>query len=293
MKPAAFDYHVPQTVPEAVGLLADLGEDAKAIAGGQSLVPMLALRLAVPEHLVDLRRLDELRGITVGGDGVRIGAGTTQAAIERSGRVREEVPLLARATPLIGHVPIRNRGTLGGSLAHADAAAEYPAVVLALDARLEAVSPRGTRTIAATDFFQGMWSTALEPDELLTAVTFPRRGGRSGFGISEFARRGGDFALAGAAVALRLDGDDRITRCGIGLFGLGPCALRATAGETEVTGRAVGEVNADDLGRAAMKGLDSVPSDLHGSDRYRRRLGAAMVARAWSQAVHEATAGGQ
>ncbi|XVQ09735.1 FAD binding domain-containing protein [Spirillospora sp. CA-255316] len=288
MKPAAFEYHAPDSVEEAVGLLAELGEDAKAIAGGQSLVPMLALRLAVLEHLVDLRRLEESRGIQPRQGGVWIGAGTTQAAIQRSPQVAEAVPLLARATPLIGHFQIRNRGTLGGSIAHADAAAEYPAVALALDARLEAASPRGTRTIAAADFFQGMWSTALQPDELLTGVLFPEWDGRSGFAIAEFARRGGDFAIAGAAIAVQLGTGDRVTRCGIGLFGLGPAPLRASAAEAELEGAVAGEVNADDLGRTVMQGLDSVPSDLHGSADYRKHVGAAMVARAWEQAVQEA-----
>nr|BFE38569.1 xanthine dehydrogenase family protein subunit M [Actinomadura rugatobispora] len=287
MKPAAFEYHAPASVQEAVGLLAELGEDAKAIAGGQSLVPMLALRLAVLDHLVDLRRLEELRGIEQRDGGVWIGAGTTQATIQRSAEVGRGVPLLARATPLIGHFQIRNRGTLGGSIAHADAAAEYPAVALALDARLEATSPRGARTIAARDFFQGMWSTALQADELLTGVLFPQWGPRSGFAIEEFARRGGDFAIAGAAVAVQLDTDDRIARCGIGLFGLGQAALRATTTETQLTGSAA-DVPAGDVGDSAMAELDSVPSDLHGSADYRKHVGAAMVARAWERAVQEA-----
>jgi carbon-monoxide dehydrogenase medium subunit len=288
VKPAAFQYHVPVGVGQAVGLLAELGEDAKAIAGGQSLVPMLALRLAVLDHLVDLRRLEELRGIEEREGGVWIGAGTTQAAIGRSAQVAGAVPLLARATPLIGHFQIRNRGTLGGSLAHADAAAEYPAVALALDARLEAVSPRGARTIAARDFFHGMWSTALAADELLTGALFPQWGPRSGFAIEEFARRGGDFAIAGAAVAVQLDTGDRIARCGIGLFGLGSAPMRAITTEAELTG-STADTPAGDVGDSAMQGLESVPSDLHGSAEYRKHVGAAMVARAWERAVREAS----
>ncbi|MGI5330544.1 FAD binding domain-containing protein [Actinomadura nitritigenes] len=289
MKPASFEYHAPTSLDEAVGLLADLGEDAKAIAGGQSLAPMLVLRLAVFGHLVDLRRVPGLRGIERRDGSLWIGAGTTQAAIQRSGEVAGAVPLLARATPLIGHFQIRSRGTIGGSLAHADAAAEYPAVALALDARLEAYSPLGRRTIPAAGFFTGLWSTALAEDELLTGIAFPARGARSGFAVEEFARRRGDFALAGAAVAVELGEDARIRRCGIGLFGLGPTAQRAPAAEAAATGADAAGVAAGDVGRAAMTELASVPSDLHGSAAYRTRVGAAVVARAWQKAVEEAT----
>jgi carbon-monoxide dehydrogenase medium subunit len=262
-------------------------------------MPMLALRLAVFEHLVDIRRIGELRGIEErpgGGDGdggndgsAWIGAGTTEAAVGASGTVARHVPLLARATPLIGHFQIRNRGTIGGSLAHADAAAEYPAVALALDAAVEALSPRGPRTIPAAEFFAGIWTTSLEPDELLTGVTFPPRGQRAGYAIEEFAARRGDFAIAGAAVAVELGGDGtRITRCGIGLFGLGPTPLRATAAEASLTGAVPADVDTAEAGRAALGGLESVPSDLHGSADYRRTVGAAMVATALGRALREA-----
>ncbi len=288
MKPAPFTYHAPGSAAEAVALLAELGEDAKAIAGGQSLVPMLALRLAVFEHLVDLRRAAELRGIERRDGALWIGAGTTQAAIGRSPEVAASVPLLARATPLIGHFQIRNRGTIGGSIAHAESAAEYPAVALTLDARLETLSPRGRRTLPADGFFTGTWSTLLEPDELLTGITFPIRGPRSGFAVEEFARRSGDFALAGAAVSVELDGDAQIRRCAIGLFGLGPVPLRATAAEEALTGRGADSLAAEEVGRAAVAELRSVPADLHGSADYRRHVGAVMVARAWQRAVKEA-----
>jgi carbon-monoxide dehydrogenase medium subunit len=291
MKPAPFDYHLPADAPAAVALLAELGDDAKALAGGQSLVPMLALRLAAFGHLVDLRRLDELRGIQRRDASVWIGAGTTQATIQRSADVRTAVPLLARATPLIGHFQIRSRGTIGGSIAHADAAAEYPAVALALDAELEALSPRGTRRIPAAEFFTGLWSTALADDELLTGITFPVWPGRCGFAIEEFTRRSGDFAVAGATVAVGLDTDGRIDRCAIGLFGLAPTARRAAQVEAALIGTEPAGTDADDIGRSALDGLDSVRSDLHGSADYRRRVGAAMVARAWRRAVREALDG--
>ncbi|RAY12863.1 xanthine dehydrogenase family protein subunit M [Actinomadura craniellae] len=287
MKPAPFEYHAPAGLEEAVGLLAELGDEAKALAGGQSLIPMLALRLAVFDHLVDLRRVAGLRGIERRDGSLWIGAGTTQAAIQRSAEVAEAVPLLARATPLIGHFQIRSRGTIGGSIAHADAAAEYPAVALALGAEFEAMSPRGGRTIPAAEFFTGMWTTALADDELLTGIRFPVRPARSGYAIEEFARRHGDFALAGAAVAVELDGP-RIRRCGIGLFGLGPTALRAAAAEAELAGADPAGVDAEEVGRLAVSALESVPADLHGSAGYRKRVGAAMVARAWQRAVQEA-----
>ena len=211
-----------------------------------------------------------------------------------------KVPLLARATPLIGHFQIRNRGTIGGSLAHADASAEYPAVALALDAVIETLSPRGQRAIPAAEFFTGIWSTALEPDELLTGVTFRAPGGRSGCAVEEFARRPGDFAVAGTAIALELDsvGGAIPTApcpgpwCAIGLFGLGQTPLRATAAEAAVVGLPAVDASTDgfyrEIGQAAMADLDSVPSDLHGPAAYRKRVGAALVARAFRQAIGEA-----
>lgn len=289
MKPSAFDYHAPETLDEAVARLAELGDGAKVLAGGQSLVPMLSLRLTYFDHLVDVGRVAGLAGIRHEDDAVHVGATTVDAALERDAELAGRVPLLARATPLIGHFQIRNRGTVGGSIAHADPAAEYPAVALTLDAEVEVASARGRRTIAARDLFTGFWSTSLDEDELLTGVRFPVWTGRCGFGLREFARRFGDFAIAGAAVALELDGDDRVRRAAIGLFGLGQTPLRAAGAEGEAVGRPVAEVDPDELGRAAVDGLDEVPADLHGSASYRRRVGAAMVARAWQDAVAEAT----
>jgi carbon-monoxide dehydrogenase medium subunit len=289
VKSAPFDYHRPESVEHATALLAEL-EDAKVLAGGQSLVPMLALRLANPEHLVDVSRLAELRGIEVTADDhVQVGAGTPEAVLEHDLRLAAAVPLLAAATPLIGHFQIRNRGTVGGSIAHADPAAEYPAVALALDAELDAASVRGTRTIPAAEFFTGVWTTALEPDELLVRVRFPVWTGRCGFAVREFARRHGDFAVAGVALAVQVDADDKVSRCAIGLFGLGPAARRATAAEQAVLGRPVADIRAEELGALAMAGLDGVPEDLQGSARYRIRVGASVVARAWTAATLDAT----
>ncbi len=291
MKPAAFEYHRPDTVDGAVSLLAELGDDAKILAGGQSLVPMLAMRLAYFDHLIDISRLPELRGIDRRGDQLWIGAGTTEAVVGADAQVRQAVPLLTRATPFVGHFQIRNRGTLGGSIAHADAAGEYPAVALTLDAVMEVQSPRGRRDIAAADFFAGVWETTMDPDEALTGVRFPVWNGRCGFAVEEFSRRHGDFAIAGALVAVQLDERDRVSRCAVGLLGMGSTVRRATAAETAAIGRPVGELVPEEIGAAAMDGLDDVPNDLQGSAAYRLKVGATMAARAWTRAIAEAATG--
>ncbi|TPG31975.1 FAD binding domain-containing protein [Mycolicibacterium hodleri] len=285
MKAANFAYHRPETVADAVALLGEYGDDAKILAGGQSLVPMLAMRLTFFENLIDISRVAELQSIDLEDDHVRIGAATPQAFVGMDDEVAESVPLLSMATPHIGHFQIRTRGTLGGSIAHADPAAEYAAVAVTLDAVIEATSSRGCRQIAATDFFTGLWETALEPDEILTAVRFPISSGRSGFAVQEFARRHGDFAIAGATVAVDLDDNDHVIRCGIGLLGLGSTPRRAAAAENAITGRPVTDVTPDEIGRLAMSGLEDVPTDLQGSASYRTRVGAAMVARAWTEAT--------
>jgi carbon-monoxide dehydrogenase medium subunit len=289
MKAASFAYHRPDTVAEAVQMLGEFGEDAKILAGGQSLVPMLAMRLTYFENLIDISRVQELQNIELRDDEVWIGAGTSHALVGMDDEVADSVPLLTLSTPYIGHFQIRTRGTLGGAIAHADPAAEYAAVALALDATMEATSSRGRRRIPASEFFTGLWETALAADEILTAVRFPVWGGRSGFAIEEFARRHGDFAIAGAAVAVKLDDADRVERCGIGLLGLGSTPLRGSLAEQAVTGQPIASRAADEVGRLAMSGLTGIPADLQGSSEYRARVGAAMVARAWAGAVREAT----
>jgi carbon-monoxide dehydrogenase medium subunit len=290
MKPAPFEHHAPTTARDAAVLLAELGDDAKVLAGGQSLIPMLALRLAIFDHLVDIGRIPELRGIERRGDAVWIGAGTTDAEVGASTQVATDVALLARATPFIGHPQIRNRGTIGGSIAHADPAAEYPAVALALDATVHVVSPTGHRDIAARDLFDGLWSTTIEPDEVLIGVSFPVWGARSGFAVHELARRHGDFAIAGAAVGLQVDDDARVRRAAIGLLGLGSTPERAGAAEAELIGCPLADIEPAEVGRLAMAALDSIPEDQHGPVAYRTRVGAEMVARAWATASTEARA---
>ncbi|AKK29572.1 xanthine dehydrogenase family protein subunit M [Mycobacterium sp. EPa45] len=288
MKPAPFDYHRPDSVAAAAQMLTELGDDAKLLGGGQSLVPMLSMRLAFFDHLIDISRLDEMKGIEANGDTLRIGGGTTHAAVGADEQVRTSVPLLTKATPLIGHFQIRSRGTIGGSIAHADPAAEYGAVALALDATIETVSVSGRREIPAGEFFAGVWETAMEPDEILVGVRFPVWSGRCGFAVEEFARRHGDFAIAGAVAAVELDADDKVRRSAVGLLGLSATPRRASAAEEAIAGRPVGDITAEEIGELAMTGLDDIPADLQGSADYRRKVGAAMAAQAWRAAVKEA-----
>src|SRR3954447_4062136 len=259
MKPARFDYHAPTSLDEACALLTELGDEGKVLAGGQSLIPMLALRLTSFEHLVDVGRIDGLRGIEQRNGSLWVGAGTTEADVGDSDTVARSAPLLSQVTPLVGHFQIRNRGTIGGSIAHADPAAEYPAVALALDATLHAQSSQGGRDIRAADFFTGLWSTALEPDEIVTGISFPRWTGRCGFGVEELSRRHGDFAIAGAVAGVELADDDRVRRCAIGLSGLGSTPRRAPAAESAAAGHPAGDVDVTALGRLAVADLDDVP----------------------------------
>ncbi len=224
MKPAPFDYHAPTTVDEVVALLHEHGDEAKVLAGGQSLIPMLNLRLARFATLVDIGRVASLRRLERVNGHVVVGSMVRQRELEAS-----DVALLAAATPLIGHFQIRNRGTLGGSIAHADPAAEYPAVALALDAELDIAGPAGARTVPAAEFFVGTWETALADDEVLVAVRFPVWGDGSGFSVEEVARRHGDFAIAGCACGVQV-GDGRISRAAIALFGVAGTPVRAEVG---------------------------------------------------------------
>jgi carbon-monoxide dehydrogenase medium subunit len=288
MKAAPFAYHRADSVDGAAKLLEEYGDEAKILAGGQSLVAMLAMRLTHFDNLIDISRVEELRSIDLIGDEVRIGAATPHAFVGMDDEVADSVPLLTKATPHIGHFQIRTRGTLGGAIAHADPASEYATVALTLDATIEAASSRGRREIAAAEFFTGLWETSLAADEVLTAVRFPVWSGRCGFAVHEYARRHGDFAIAGATVAVELDDDNRVARCGVGLLGLGSTPERGTPAEEAVVGRPVSELGADEIGALAMSGLHDVPTDLQGSVSYRTRVGAAMVARAWTEATTEA-----
>jgi carbon-monoxide dehydrogenase medium subunit len=292
VKPARFDYHAPTSLPEALEVLATHRDDAKVLAGGQSLVPMLALRLTRFEHLVDLQDIADLRTITAADNGLRIGAMTTQTTIGRDPAVAQFAPLLQRATPLIGHQQIRNRGTIGGSVCHADPSSEYPAVLLALGAELEIASSTGSRTSPASDFFEGTWTTSLDAHEMLTALRFPQWQGRVGCAVDEVARRHGDFALVGVAAAVAFDGTDRLTRAGLALFGVASTPHLATEAQ-QLVGLAPGELTDDvlrGLGETAAAALDP-PPDIHASAQYRRRVAGRLIPRVLRAAIEEATRG--
>src|SRR6185503_569826 len=264
MKPAPFRYARAGSLAEATALLAEAPGDAKVLAGGQSLVPMLNMRLVRPTVLVDVNGLRELAGIAPTPEGgLRLGALTRHAELAAAPAVIERAPLLAEAARHVGHAAIRNQGTLGGSLAHADPAAELPAALLALGARVRVTGPRGTREIAAGAFFRGLLSTALEADEILIAIEVPAQ--PPGWGFAEVARRPGDFALAGVAAVL---GEGGVRLVG---FGVGDRPLRLSSAERLLAGATLDAETAARAGTAAGPDCDP-PSDVHGSGEYRRHL---------------------
>lgn len=285
MKPAAFDYHCPGELAGAITILQEYGDEAKVLAGGQSLIPLLSLRLSRFDHLVDLRAIEDLRGVSAVDGTIRIGAMTTQAHVARNENVAA-VPLLARATSHIGHYQIRNRGTVGGSLAHADPAAEYPAVAMALDASLEVAGPNGTRRISAADFFMSTWATAMDPDEVLVAAHFPVWSGSTGWAVDEVARRVGDFAMCGAVCGIQLDGQ-RVNRAALALFGVGSVPVRARAVEATLTGATVDDLDLPAIGAEVAATLDP-PGDLHASGEQRRKMAKTLVPRVLTAAINEA-----
>ena len=277
MKPPPFTYVAPESLDEAVHALAEHGEDAKVLAGGQSLIPLLSLRLARPTALIDLNRVGELSSIQVNGS-TTIGAMTRHRTVERSVEVAAQVPLLAAAVPYIGHAAIRTRGTIGGSVAHADPAAEMPAIALALDATVEATSTRGTRTIDAADFFLGYFTTALEPDEVLTKVTFPHSATGTGVSVQEMARRHGDFAMVAAVASVAADGE-----CRIALINVADRPVRPREAEAAMKdGQPIADV-------AALAVRDIEPlADLHATAAYRRSVAEVLVRRALTEAADRA-----
>lgn len=288
MKPARFDYVAPETAGEAVSLLNAYEGEAKILAGGQSLMPLLNMRLARPGLLVDLGRVAGLDYIRESGGGLAIGAMTTKRAVEQSALVQSRQPLLHAATLWIGHPQIRNRGSVGGSMAQADPAAEYPAVAVALDAELRVLGPAGERSIKAEDFFVTYLTTALEPNEVLIEVTFPVLGERTGWGFQEVARRHGDFAMVGTAVTVTLDAGGQCSDARIVLFGVGPKALRARGAEQMVIGERPGEELYRRAGQKAGEEIDEALSDVHASAEYRQHLAGALTRRALAEAVGRA-----
>jgi carbon-monoxide dehydrogenase medium subunit len=290
VKPASFEYHAPETVADAVGLLAEHADECKPLAGGQSLVPMLALRLTRFEHIVDLNRVPELVGTTRSNGTIRIGAMTRQRAVEHDAEVASAAPLVAQAMPFIGHTQIRNRGTFGGSVAHADPASELPAVTLALGAEMEIASKDATRRVAAADFFEGTWTTCLADDELLVAVHVPVWEGRCGFAFDEVARRSGDFALSGVAAGVELDGKGGVQRAALGLLGMGSTPMRAPEAEQALLGRSPSAPDIDEVANLAVSGLEPT-DDVHATAQYRRKVGAHLVRKTVEAAMAKAREG--
>ncbi len=290
MKPAAFEYFAPATVDQALALLAAHGGEAKPLAGGQSLIPAMNFRLARPRALVDLNRIAELSYIRSAKGGTTIGAMTRQRAVEQSDVVARGAPLLAEAMPAIAHPQIRNRGTIGGSLAHADPSAELPAVMLALDAAFRARSVTGERTIPASEFFKGMLETALAPDELLVEIGLRPMPDRSGTAFLEVARRHGDYALVGIAVVVTLDGQGRCKAARIALLSVGDGPVLAVEAGKTLTGQVPSaEMVRAAADAAATRDVDP-PSDIHASAAYRRRLVAVLTRRALGRAFERAVA---
>jgi carbon-monoxide dehydrogenase medium subunit len=251
---------------------------------------MLALRLTRFEHIVDLNRVAELQGIERANGTLTIKAMTRQAAVEHDAPAGQAVPLLAQAIPLIGHFQIRNRGTVGGSIAHADPASELPAVALALDAELEVAGASGSRRIVASDFFVGTWTTTVEPDEILTAVHFPVWPGRTGFAVEEIARRSGDFALAGVVCAVEVNDGGAVNRSAIAFLGMAPTPVRARAAEAALNGASPSESELSEIARLAVGDADPT-ADVHASAEYRMHVGAHLVERALNRALGDARRG--
>jgi carbon-monoxide dehydrogenase medium subunit len=288
MKPPRFAYHAPTRVEDALDLLARYRGEAKVLAGGQSLMPLLNFRLLRPAALIDLNRIAALAYITEVDGQVRLGAMTRQRGVEFSPVVRRRLPLLAEATRWVGHLPIRTRGTIGGSIAHADPAAEYPAVLTALEGEVVARSPRGERTLRPADLFQTYLTTSLEPEEILTEVRLPAMPAGAGYAFEEFARRHGDFALVGIAALLVMDGP-RVARARLATAGAGPVPVRLRAAEQILERDGLSD---ESIAAAAARAGELVEpdSDIHASADYRRHLTGVLTGRALRRARTRAEA---
>ena len=287
MKPAPFAYHAPASLEEVLSLLAEYGDEAKVLAGGQSLVPTMNFRLAQPTVLVDLNRVDGLAGIREDGEGLCIGTMTRQRAVERSALVAERAPLVHETMPFIAHPQIRNRGTFGGSIAHADPAAELPAVMLALEAGLLLRSARGERRLPASAFFTGLFETALEPDEILAEVAIPALPPGTGCAFREVSRRHGDYALVGAAAVVTLDGGI-CTGARITFLSVGEGPTEAVEAGRGLRGHALNEDAIAAAAETASTTDIDPPADIHASEAYRRHLARVLTRQVLTAAAERA-----
>ncbi|MEO8503914.1 MAG: xanthine dehydrogenase family protein subunit M [Acidobacteriota bacterium] len=286
MKPAPFEYLAPDSLPAALAALAARGWDAKLLAGGQSLIPVMNFRLAQPAVLIDLNRVAGLSGVERVGSELRIGAMTRQRTLEEDPLIERHAPLLHEAVPFIAHPQIRNRGTIGGSLAHADPAAELPALAVALDARLRLQSVRGERWVAAADFFLGLFSTVLEQDEMLTEIAIPTAQAGSGWAFVEVARRHGDYAQLGVAARITLDDQGRCSSARMVFLSAGEKPIDAKAAAA-LAGASLGEEVFDAVGAAARDEINPT-GDIHASAAFKKHLAQVLTRRALRLAAERA-----
>ncbi len=287
MIPAAFEYHAPSTIAEATALLAKLGEDAKVLSGGQSLIPLMKLRLASPAHLVDINGIPGLSGIREGEGFLRIGALTRETELEESELVRSRYPLLHDTSKVVADPVVRNLATVGGNLAHGDPANDHPATMLALGAELVAVGPKGERWMPIASFFTGPFETGLKPDEILVEIRVPTPASRSGGAYLKLERKVGDFATAAVAAQLTLGGDGTCEYVGIGLTNVGLTPIKATKAEAVLRGKAPDEAAIKRAGELAAEAAEPA-ADLRGSVEYKRDLVRILTARALRRAVERA-----
>lgn len=287
MNPAAFEYHRAGSLQEAVSLLGQYGEEAKLLAGGHSLLPLMKLRLTETAHLIDIGALADLRGVQAEGDQLRIGALTTHQQIVQDATLRERCPVLPEVADKIGDRQVRNRGTIGGALAHADTAADYPAPILALEAELVATGPDGERTIAAGDFFLGFLTTALAPGEVLTEIRVPALAARTGSSYQKLANQASGYAVVGVAALVTLDGAGKCETARVGITGAAATGLRATAVEEKLRGATLDEATIRAAADLATEGLDPL-DDMHASADYRLGVTRGLTRRALQTAAQRA-----
>ena len=287
MYPAAFEYHSPTSVKDALGLLGKLGDDAKILAGGHSLIPMMKLRLAQPKHLVDLRKVPGLAGIKEDKGALAIGAMTTHWGVESSDLVKSKLPVLCDVAGIIGDPAVRNLGTVGGSLAHADPAADWPAIMIALGAEMVCEGPKGRRTVKVDDWFKGLMATALGDDELLVEVRVPLLAAGSGAAYMKFPHPASRFAVVGVAAAVTLDKQGTCTKASLGVTGAGTKAVRAKGVEAGCTGKKLDAATIEAAAQKAADGVD-VQADLQGSVEYKSHLCRVFAKRALTEAVKRA-----
>jgi carbon-monoxide dehydrogenase medium subunit len=276
--PPAFDYHAPRSIGEAISLLSTLGEDAKLLAGGHSLLPMMKLRFAQPGTLIDINRIPELRGIREEGGMIRIGAMTSESELIASALLQQKLPLLREAALLIADPQVRNRGTIGGDIAHGDPGNDHPAIAMALDATFILQGPNGERKVKAVDFFHGTYMTALAENEILTAILIAPFAAGTGYAYQKLKRKTGDWATAGAAVILKMSGGV-VTHASIGLTNVAPTALRATAAESALMGKSLNAATLDAVVKAVRAACDPA-EDLRGDVEYKTAMAGEMTKRA-------------